>query len=167
MASAKAILRNNPTSPRKARYVADLVRGMDVEKAINVLRYSTKHPARVIEKLLVSAVNNWKQANEGLREEDSALYIKEIFVDGGTTIKRFLPAPHGRAYKLRKRSNHITIVVDSRTGAGSVSAEADVEVSEVTPEETTPAEAPAKKPRKAPAKKAATKKSTTKKSNEE
>jgi large subunit ribosomal protein L22 len=162
MASAKAILRNNPTSPRKARYVADMVRGMDVEKAINILRYSTKHPARVIEKLLISAVNNWKQANEGLREEDSALYIKEIFVDGGTTIKRFLPAPHGRAYKMRKRSNHITIVVDSRTGAGSATAEAEVEVSEVAPEETAPvAEAPAKKARKAPAKK------STKKSNEE
>jgi large subunit ribosomal protein L22 len=162
MASAKAILRNNPTSPRKARYVADMVRGMDVEKAINILRYSTKHPARVIEKLLISAVNNWKQANEGLREEDSALYIKEIFVDGGTTIKRFLPAPHGRAYKIRKRSNHITIVVDSRTGAGSATAEAEVEVSEVAPEETAPvAEAPAKKARKAPAKK------STKKSNEE
>jgi large subunit ribosomal protein L22 len=166
MASAKAILRNNPTSPRKARYVADLVRGMDVEKAINTLHYSTKHPARVIEKLLISAVNNWKQANEGAREEDSALYVKEIFVDGGTTIKRFLPAPHGRAYKMRKRSNHITIVVDSRTGAGSISASADAEVTEVTPEET-PAEAPVKKARKAPAKKAAAKKSTTKKTNEE
>jgi large subunit ribosomal protein L22 len=157
MASAKAILRNNPTSPRKARYVADLVRGMDVEKAINTLRYSTKHPARVIEKLLISAVNNWKQANEGAREEDSALFVKEIFVDGGTTIKRFLPAPHGRAYKMRKRSNHITIVVDSRIGAGSITASADTETTEVAAEET-PAEAPVKKTRKAPAKKSTTKK---------
>jgi large subunit ribosomal protein L22 len=165
MASAKAILRNNPTSPRKSRYVADLVRGMDVEKAINILHYTTKHPARVIEKLLISAVNNWKQANQGLREEDSALYVKEIFVDGGTTIKRFLPAPQGRAYKLRKRSNHITIIVDSRIGAGSVSAEANVETAEVAPEET-PADAPVKKARKAPAKKTAAKKSS-KKTNEE
>ncbi len=166
MASAKAILKNNPTSPRKARYVADLVRGMDVEKAINTLHYSTKHPARVIEKLLISAVNNWKQANAGQREEDSALFVKEIFVDGGTTIKRFLPAPHGRAYKMRKRSNHITIVVDSRTGAGSVTAEADIETVENTPVET-PVEAPVTKTRKAPAKKTAAKKTSTKKSNEE
>jgi large subunit ribosomal protein L22 len=110
-------------------------------------------------------VNNWKQANQGLREEDSALYVKEIFVDGGTTIKRFLPAPQGRAYKLRKRSNHITIIVDSRIGAGSVSAEANVETAEVAPEET-PADAPVKKARKAPAKKTAAKKSS-KKTNEE
>jgi large subunit ribosomal protein L22 len=152
MAQAKAILRNHPTSPRKMRYLVDTIRGVDVEKALNLLRYSTKHTSKDVEKLLVSAINNWKQANEGLREEDSALYVKEIFVDAGTTIKRFLPAPHGRAYKMRKRSNHVTLIIDSRTGAGTpVEGEVETEEVEVAPEaEVETVDAPvAEKPKKA------------------
>ena len=150
MAQAKAVLKDYPTSPRKMRYVVDMVRGLDVEKAINILHFSTKHPARVVEKLLISAVNNWKQANEGMREEDSSLYVKTIFVDAGTTIKRFLPAPHGRAYKMRKRSNHVTIVVDSRVQPVNNDSVQDVEDVEA------PVEAKSK-----PAKKTASKKITT------
>jgi len=116
MAQAKAILRNHPTSPRKMRYVVDTIRGVDVERALDILRFSTKHSSTAVERLVVSAVNNWKQANEGARAEDANLFIKEVFVDGGTSIKRFLPAPHGRAYKMKKRSNHVTLIVDSRNG---------------------------------------------------
>jgi len=152
MAQAKAVLKNHPTSPRKMRYLVDTIRGVDVEKALNLLRYSSKHTAKDIEKLLVSCISNWKQANEGLREEDSALYVKEIFVDGGTTIKRFLPAPHGRAYKMRKRSNHVTLIVDSRTGAG-VQTDAEIATEEETPEtEVAPVEEVAAKPKRAPRK---------------
>jgi len=116
MAQAKAILRNHPTSPRKMRYVVDTIRGVNVERALDILRFSTKHSSTAVERLVVSAVNNWKQANEGARAEDANLFIKEVFVDGGTSIKRFLPAPHGRAYKMKKRSNHVTLIVDSRGG---------------------------------------------------
>ena len=111
---AVAKLKNYPTSTRKMRLLADLVRGMDVEKALNVLRFSTKHSSRPLEKLLLSAVNNWEQGNSGARVEDANLYVKTIFVDGGTMLKRLRPAPQGRAYRVRKRSNHVTIVVDAR-----------------------------------------------------
>lgn len=114
MALAKAILKNVPTSPRKMRYVVDMIRGVDVEKALNILKFSTKHPAREVEKLLLSATNNWKEKNQGLNPEDSGLFVKEVFVDGGTMLKRWLPAPQGRAYRKRKRSNHVTLIVDSR-----------------------------------------------------
>ena len=96
------------------RYVVDTIRGINVEKALDILRFSTKHSSTAVERLVVSAVNNWKQANEGERAEDANLFIKEIFVDGGKSIKRFLPAPHGRAYKMKKRSNHVTLIIDSR-----------------------------------------------------
>jgi large subunit ribosomal protein L22 len=115
MAETAAILRNCPTSPRKMRYVADLIRGMDAEKALNILKYSSKHASEDLEKLLLSAINNWQAKNEGARVEDNQLYVKTIFVDGGRMIKRWLPAPHGRAFKKRKRSNHVTLIVDSRT----------------------------------------------------
>ncbi len=111
---AVAKLRNNPTSTRKMRLLADLIRGMEVEKALNVLKFHTKHSSRPLEKLLLSAVNNWEQANAGERVEDANLYVKTIFVDGGTMLKRLRPAPQGRAYRIRKRSNHVTIVVDSK-----------------------------------------------------
>lgn len=133
MAQAKAILRNHPTSPRKMRYVVDAIRGLDVEKALDVLKFSTKHSSTAVERLLVSAINNWKQANEGARAEDAGLYIKEIFVDAGTTIKRFLPAPHGRAYKMKKRSNHVTVVVDSRVQMQETKEPAE-NAGEATPE---------------------------------
>lgn len=109
---AVARLRNYPTSPRKMRLLADLVRGMDVENALNTLKFSTKHPSVPLEKLLLSAVANWRVKNEGA--DVAGLYVKTIFVDGGRVLKRMRPAPQGRAYRVRKRSNHITIVVDSR-----------------------------------------------------
>jgi large subunit ribosomal protein L22 len=111
---AVARLRNYPTSPRKMRLLADLVRGNDVEKALNTLKFSTKHPSVAMEKLLLSAIANWRVKNEGVDVADANLYVKTIFVDGGRVLKRMRPAPQGRAYRVRKRSNHITLVVDSR-----------------------------------------------------
>lgn len=109
-----AILRNNPTSPRKTRLVTDLIRGMEVKKALDILKYNEKESAGKIEKLLLSAISNWQSKNEGVRIEDSNLYVKEVFVDVSRTLKRLQPAPQGRAHRIKKRSNHITIVVDSR-----------------------------------------------------
>lgn len=109
---AIARLNNNSTSPRKTRLMADLVRGKDVEYALNVLKYSKKESSEKIRKLLLSAIANWQAKNENARVEDSNLYIKEIFVDGGTMLKRLRTAPQGRGYRIRKRS--ITIIVDSK-----------------------------------------------------
>lgn len=111
---AVAKLRNNPTSTRKMRLLADLVRGMDVDKALGILKFHPKHPSIPLEKLLLSAIANWRVKNEGERVEDAGLFIKTIYVDGGKTIKRMRPAPQGRGYRIRKRSNHITLIVDSR-----------------------------------------------------
>lgn len=111
---AVARLRNYPTSPRKMRLLADLVRGMDVENALNTLKFSAKHNSIPMEKLLVSAIANWRVKNEGVDVADANLYVKTLFVDGGRMLKRMRPAPQGRAYRVRKRSNHITIIVDSR-----------------------------------------------------
>ncbi len=110
-----ASLNNVPTSPRKMRLVADLVRGMDVDKALYVLQYSQKEPAKRLYKLLLSAIANWKEKNEGSRLEENQLYIKEIKVDGGRMLKRIQPAPQGRAHRIRKRSNHVTMVLGNRT----------------------------------------------------
>jgi large subunit ribosomal protein L22 len=115
---AVARLRNYPTSPRKMRLLADLVRGNDVEKALNILKFSPKHNSVALEKLLLSAIANWGNKNEGADVAEANLYVKTIMVDGARVIKRMQPAPQGRAYRVRKRSNHVTIVVDSRTGAG-------------------------------------------------
>ncbi|MBO4282640.1 MAG: 50S ribosomal protein L22 [Bacteroidales bacterium] len=109
-----ARLRNNNTSPRKTRLMADLVRGKDVEYALNVLKYSKKESSEKIRKLLLSAVANWQVKHEGERVEDSRLYIKEIYVDGGRMLKRLRTAPQGRGYRIRRRSNHITVILDSR-----------------------------------------------------
>ncbi|RQO31541.1 50S ribosomal protein L22 [Taibaiella sp. KBW10] len=111
---ATARLRNYPTSPRKMRLLADLVRGMAVEKALSILKFSTKHPSVALEKLLLSAIDNWKQKNQGQDVADANLIVKTIFVDGGRMVKRMLPAPQGRAYRVRKRSNHVTLIVDSK-----------------------------------------------------
>ena len=111
---AVARLRNLPTSPRKMRLLADLIRGMEVENALNTLKFSTKHPSVPLEKLLLSAVANWRVKNEGVDVADANLYVKTIFVDGGRVLKRMRPAPQGRAYRVRKRSNHITLFVGSR-----------------------------------------------------
>ncbi|MDD3637299.1 MAG: 50S ribosomal protein L22 [Bacteroidales bacterium] len=109
-----ARLRNVPTSPRKMRLVADMVRGMDVEMALHVLQYSSKEASNRVYKLLRSAIANWEAKNEGKRIEDSNLFVKEIYVDSGRMLKRIQPAPQGRAHRIRKRSNHVTLVVDSR-----------------------------------------------------
>jgi len=107
---AIAKLRNYPTSPRKMRLLADLIRGQKVEKALAELEFSPKHPAVPLRKLVLSAINNWKQKNEG--GDESTLYVKTIFVDGARTLKRMRPAPQGRGYRVRKRSNHVTVIVD-------------------------------------------------------
>jgi large subunit ribosomal protein L22 len=111
--TASALLKNCPSSPRKMRLVADLIRGNDVNKALDILKYTQKEPARKLEKLLMSAISNWQNKNEGVRLEDSELYIKEIFVDSGRQLKRLRPAPQGRAYRIRKRSNHVTLILGS------------------------------------------------------
>ena len=109
-----ASLRDVPTSPRKMRLVADMVRGMEVDRALGVLKFSNKEAAARVEKLLRSAIANWEEKN-GRKAEDGELYISRIFVDGAATLKRMRPAPQGRGYRIRKRSNHVTIFVDSLT----------------------------------------------------
>ena len=108
-----ASLRNIPSSPRKMRYVVDLVRGMEVNKALATLHFNTKSAAQDVEKLLRSAIANWEQKNER-KAENGELYISKIFVDEGATLKRMRPAPQGRGYRIRKRSNHVTIFVDAK-----------------------------------------------------
>ncbi len=112
---AVAKLRNYPTSPRRMRLLADEIRGVEVEKALALLEHHPQHSATPLAKLLKSAINNWEQKNEGKSAADAALVVKTIFVDGARTLKRMLPAPQGRAYRLRKRSNHVTIIVDTKT----------------------------------------------------
>ena len=120
---AVARLRNYPTSPRKMRLLADLIRGMEVENALNTLKFSTKDPSVPMEKLLVSAIANWRVKNEGVDVAEANLYVKTIFVDGGRVLKRMRPAPQGRAYRVRKRSNHITLIVDSRNAIAATVTE--------------------------------------------
>ncbi|MCB8963521.1 MAG: 50S ribosomal protein L22 [Bacteroidales bacterium] len=110
---AVAILRNCPSSPRKMRLVVDLVRGKDVNTALNILKFNAKDAAGDVHKLLLSAIANWKAKNENTRIEDANLFVKEIFVDQGRSLKRIRTAPQGRAHRIRKRSNHVTVVVDS------------------------------------------------------
>jgi len=109
-----AVLRNCPTSPRKMRLMADLVRGVAVKRALDVLKFSPKEASGRMEKLLRSAVSNWQNKNEGTRMEDANLYIKEVFVDSARVLKRLRPAPQGRAHRIRKRSNHVTIILESK-----------------------------------------------------
>lgn len=109
---AVAKLKNYPTSPRKMRLLADLVRGMQVDKALAVLDHNPKHPAVPLAKLVKSAIYNWKAKNEG--EDESALVIKTVMVDGARVLKRMRPAPQGRGYRVRKRSNHVTVIVDTK-----------------------------------------------------
>ena len=109
-----ARLNNVPTSPRKMRIVADLVRGMDADKALYVLQFTQKESAKRLYKLLLSAIANWKEKNEGARLEENQLYVKEINVDSGRMLKRIQPAPQGRAHRIRKRSNHVTLTIGNR-----------------------------------------------------
>jgi len=109
-----AKLRNCPTSPRKMRLIADLIRGKDVNKALGILKYSKQEASNRLEILLLSAIANWQSKNEGVRIEDSNLYVRGINVDGGRQLKRLRTAPQGRGYRIRKRSNHVTLFVDSK-----------------------------------------------------
>ena len=111
---AFAKLNNCPTSPRKMRLIADLIRGMDADRALAELRLSPKEASARMEKLLLSALANWEAKNEGKRMDDHNLYISEVKVDSGRMLKRIQPAPQGRAHRIRKRSNHVTLVVDSK-----------------------------------------------------
>jgi len=111
--TAVAELNKVPTSPRKMRLMADLIRGKKVELALNILKYSSKESSNRLEKLLRSAIANWQAKNEGARLEDSGLFVKTIFVDSGFQMKRIRSAPQGRAHRIRKRSNHVTIILDT------------------------------------------------------
>lgn len=117
---AVAKLSKCPSSPRKMRLVVDQIRGKGVDEALNILKYSRKETSGKIEKLVMSAISNWEQKND-LRPEDYDLYIKEAYVDGGTMLKRLRPAPYGRAHRIRKRSNHVTLVVDSKVPVETIS----------------------------------------------
>jgi len=110
---AVARLNNVPTSPRKMRLVADMIRGESVNKALNILKFESKVGAARLEKLLLSAIANWQAKNEDIKLEEADLYVKEIMVDSGRILKRLRPAPQGRAHRIRKRSNHVTLVVDN------------------------------------------------------
>lgn len=114
---ARAILRNVPTSPRKMRLVVDLVRGKGVNQALAILKFQSKVGAEYLHKLVLSAISNWQQANPEERVEEADLFVKTIFVDGGRMLKRMRPAPQGRGHRIRKRSNHITVVLDSKVSA--------------------------------------------------
>lgn len=109
-----AKLQNVPSSPRKMRYVVDMVRGMEVNRALGTLKFSKKAASKDVEKLLLSAINNWEQKNDR-KAEDGELFITKIFVDEGVTLKRMRPAPQGRGYRIRKRSNHVTLFVGTKT----------------------------------------------------
>jgi large subunit ribosomal protein L22 len=112
--SAFAKLNNCPTSPRKMRLVADQIRGEEVAKALALLKFSQKEAARRLEKLLLSAIANWQAKNESADIEKAALFVKEVRVDGGSMLKRLRPAPQGRAHRIRKRSNHVTLVLGAQ-----------------------------------------------------
>ena len=114
-----AKLSNIPSSPRKMRLVADLIRGERVNKALNILKHEAKVGANNLEKLLLSAISNWGIKNQDQKLEEADLFVKEIWVDGGRVLKRLRPAPQGRAHRIRKRSNHVTLIIDSlRPGNG-------------------------------------------------
>jgi len=108
-----AKLRNCPTSPRKMRLVADQIRGVDVNRALDLLKFSPKEASRRLEKLLLSAIANWQEKNEDARVEESNLYVKTVYVDSARVLKRIQPAPQGRAHRIKKRSNHVTVILDN------------------------------------------------------
>ncbi|MGB5369518.1 MAG: 50S ribosomal protein L22 [Flavobacteriaceae bacterium] len=116
---AFAKLNDCPTSPRKMRLVADLIRGVKVERALAILKFNSKESSRRLEKLLLSAVANWQAKNEDANVEEADLFVQEIRVDGGTMLKRLRPAPQGRAHRIRKRSNHVTLVLGSNNNTAS------------------------------------------------
>jgi large subunit ribosomal protein L22 len=169
---AVAKLRNYPTSPRKMRLLADLIRGHKVERALAILEHNPKHPAVPLRKLVLSAINNWKQKNES--GDEGELVVKTIFVDGARTLKRMRPAPQGRGYRVRKRSNHVTLIVDVKNKFNPDALVEEVKEEEAVAE-ATETKTKAAKPKKAlkaslpaggksaaPKKKAPTKKATKK-----
>jgi large subunit ribosomal protein L22 len=112
---AFAKLNNCPTSPRKMRLVADQIRGVDISNALSILKFSPKEASKRLETLLISAIANWQSKNENSNVDAAQLFVKEITVDGGSMLKRIRPAPQGRAHRIRKRSNHVTLVLSSKT----------------------------------------------------
>lgn len=152
---AVAKLNNYPTSPRKMRLLADLIRGLEVEKALGILQFNPKHPAVPMYKLLKSAINNWEQKNTNEKVEDAGLIVKTVMVDCGRVIKRMRPAPQGRGYRVRKRSNHVTIIVDSINNIVAAPKKVAAQV------EAKPVEEVAVEAKKPAAKKAAPKKEGT------
>jgi large subunit ribosomal protein L22 len=128
---AVAKLKNCPMSARKMRLVVDLIRGKSVDEALNILRFTKKEAAKWLEKLLLSAIANWEYKNDmNYNAEDYGLYVKTIFSDEGTFLKRYRPAPQGRAHRIRKRTNHVTLVVENK-----IALEQDIEA-QVIGEET-------------------------------
>lgn len=119
---AVAKLNDYPTSPRKVRLVADLIRGKSVTQALGILKFQPQGAAPVMRKVLLSAIANWEQKNDDQKIEDANLVVKSVFVDGGRMLKRLRPAPQGRAYRVRKRSHHLTVVVDNVAPVQSVTA---------------------------------------------
>lgn len=124
---AVAKLNNVPTSPRKMRLVVDLIRGQRVNKALTILKHEPKVGAAKVEKLLLSAVANWQAKNQDVKLEEADLFVKSVSVDGGRVLKRLRPAPQGRAHRIRKRSNHVTLVVDNKATDAVKSVEKDTE----------------------------------------
>ena len=118
-----AVLRNCPTSPRKMRLVTDMIKGVEVNKALDMLKFSKKEASHDVEKLLLSAIANWQNKNEGARIEESNLFVKEAYVDQSRTLKRIQPPPQGRAHRIRKRSNHVTVIIDSHNVVEEVELE--------------------------------------------
>ena len=112
--AVKSSLRNIPTAPRKMRLVADMIRGQRVNIALNILRFETKHASNTMEKVLLTAISDWQLQNEDVKIEEADLYVRKVYVDSARMLKRLRPAPQGRAHRIRKRSNHITIEVDNR-----------------------------------------------------
>ena len=127
---AVAKLKNVPTSPRKMRLIADLIRGERVNKALNILKYEPKVGSPKLEKLLLSAISGWEAKHQDVKLEEADLFVKEIFVDGGRQLKRLKPAPQGRAHRVRKRSNHVTLVLDSMKNTPAAEVETTKETKE-------------------------------------
>ncbi len=125
-----AKLNNCPTSPRKMRLVADLIRGKKVEKALYTLRFSTKEASNRMQKLLLSAISNWQLKNEGERIEDHELFIREVHVDSARMLKRLRTAPQGRGHRIRKRSNHVTLILETKTQIQNEPVEIEEEIKE-------------------------------------
>ncbi len=111
--AVKSSLKNIPTSPRKMRLVADMIRGERANIALNTLRFDSKHASNTLEKLLLTTISDWQMKNEDISIEEADLYIKEIYVDSAKMLKRLRPAAQGRAHRIRKRSNHVTIIIDN------------------------------------------------------